>query len=58
MKIVLVASLALIISVGAVSCKSHGTCPAYGNATIKKSSEKNVQFQVNQTDKSSVIGRN
>ena len=37
MKLVLVAIVVVLTSVGAVSCKSHGTCPAYGNSTIKKS---------------------
>jgi hypothetical protein len=58
MKLVLVASIVVLTSVGAVSCKSHGTCPAYGNSTIKKSNNLNNGFQVNQNTTNEVIGRN
>jgi hypothetical protein len=58
MKLVLVAIVVVLTSVGAVSCKSHGTCPAYGNSTIKKSKSLNNDFQVNQNSTNEVIGRN
>lgn len=58
MKLFFMATVVVLTSVGAVSCKSHGTCPAYGNSTIKKTNSLNNEFQVNQNTNFTVIERN
>lgn len=46
------------MSFGNASCKNNGTCPAYGNSTIKKSNNLYNEFQVNQNTTNSFTLKN
>ncbi len=58
MKLVLCSFIVLLMSFGYASCKNNGTCPAYGNSTIKKSNNLYNEFQVNQNTTNSFTLKN